>query len=42
MAAIVAASATAAAAFVVTPGSYPPTELHESYDFDGDGKNDLT
>ena len=29
-------------AFVVAPGSYPPTELHVSYDFDEDGKNDLT
>src|SRR5262245_4304378 len=28
--------------FVVAPGSYPSTELHLSYDFDEDGKNDLT
>jgi VCBS repeat protein len=28
--------------FVVAPGSYPTTELHLSYDFDEDGKNDLT
>ena len=26
----------------VAPGSYPTTELHLSYDFDEDGKNDLT
>lgn len=29
-------------AFVVAPGSYPTTEVHLSYDFDEDGKNDLT
>ena len=28
--------------FGVAPGSYPSTELHLSYDFDEDGKNDLT
>jgi hypothetical protein len=28
--------------FVAAPGSYPATELHLSYDFDEDGKNDLT
>ncbi len=28
--------------FMVAPGSYPTTEVHLSYDFDEDGKNDLT
>ena len=28
--------------FAVAPGTYPPTELHLNYDFDEDGKNDLT
>ncbi len=28
--------------FVVAPGTYPTTEIHLSYDFDEDGRNDLT
>jgi len=28
--------------FVVASGAYPTTELHLSYDFDEDGRNDLT
>src|SRR5215469_4115521 len=28
--------------FVVAPGSYPTTEVHLSYDFDEDGRNDLS
>ena len=28
--------------FAVAPGTYPPTELHLNYDFDEDGKNDLS
>ncbi|HTO56844.1 MAG TPA: CRTAC1 family protein, partial [Pseudomonadales bacterium] len=28
--------------FAVAPGTYPTTEIHLNYDFDEDGKNDLT